>query len=78
MPRGGKRLNAGAKFKWKHGKTKTIRVPVVLVEKVLAFAHSLDEEVSNNLTDETVRMLELSSKQKEEFNGESYKIIQTS
>lgn len=42
MPRGGKREGAGAKFKWKHGKTKTIRVPVELAEQVLELARKLD------------------------------------
>ena len=43
MPRGGKREGAGAKFKWKHGKTKTIRVPVDLADQVLELAKKLDE-----------------------------------
>lgn len=45
MPRGGKRKGAGSKLKWKHGKTKTIRVPVALSEKLLQIAHKLDEGV---------------------------------
>ena len=43
MARGGKRPGAGAKPKWKHGKTKTIRVPEVLADEVLDFARKLDE-----------------------------------
>ena len=43
MPRGGKREGAGAKFKWKHGKTKTIRVPVELADQVLELAKKLDD-----------------------------------
>ena len=43
MPRGGKREGAGAKFKWKHGKTKTIRVPVELADRLLELAKKLDE-----------------------------------
>ena len=43
MPRGGKREGAGAKFKWKHGKTKTIRVPVELADQLLELAKKLDE-----------------------------------
>jgi hypothetical protein len=42
MPRGGKRDGAGARFKWKHGKTKTIRVPIELVDEILAIAQKLD------------------------------------
>jgi hypothetical protein len=43
MPRGGKRLGAGSKPKWKHGKTKTIRVPVELADEILAIAQKLDQ-----------------------------------
>ena len=43
MTRGGARLNAGAKAKWKHGKTKTIRVPIILADLILKFACNLDE-----------------------------------
>lgn len=41
--RGGARLGAGGKPTWKHGKTKVIRVPEVLVDAVLAFARELDD-----------------------------------
>jgi hypothetical protein len=44
MTRGGARLNAGAKAKWKHGKTKTIRVPEVLVPQILEYSKKLDGE----------------------------------
>lgn len=44
MTRGGARLNAGAKAKWKHGKTKTIRVPEVLVPQILEYSKKLDDE----------------------------------
>ncbi len=44
MPRGGKREGAGGKPTWKNGKTKTIRVPVVLAEEVLRIARELDEK----------------------------------
>ncbi len=43
MPRGGRREGAGGKFKWKHGKTKTIRVPEALVEKILEIVRFLDD-----------------------------------
>ena len=44
MTRGGARLNAGAKAKWKHGKTKTIRVPEILVPQILEYSKKLDDE----------------------------------
>jgi hypothetical protein len=44
MARGGARLNAGAKAKWKHGKTKTIRVPEALVPQILEYSKKLDAE----------------------------------
>lgn len=44
MARGGRREGAGGQFKWKHGETKTIRVPIVLAEKILEYAEKLDEE----------------------------------
>lgn len=43
MPRGGKREGAGGISTWKHGKTKTIRVPVSLADKVLAVARWMDD-----------------------------------
>jgi hypothetical protein len=43
MPRGGVRSNSGAKSKWKHGKTKLIRVPEKLADQILEYAHKLDE-----------------------------------
>lgn len=42
MGRGGIRPGAGGRFKWKHGKTKTIRVPEELVEQILNYAQKLD------------------------------------
>lgn len=42
MPRGGKRQGSGAKSNWKHGKTKTIRVPVSLADVILDIARKLD------------------------------------
>lgn len=43
MARGGVRSNSGAKGKWKHGKTKSIRVPEALAEQILQYARNLDE-----------------------------------
>lgn len=34
----------GAPFKWKHGRTKTIRVPVSLAEEVMRYAKELDKK----------------------------------
>lgn len=51
MPRGGVRSNSGAKGKWKHGKTKLIRVPEELADQILEFARKLDE--SANIESET-------------------------
>ena len=44
-----KRLDNLKKFKptWQHGKTRTIRVPVALADKVLSYARTLD---SGNVT----------------------------
>jgi len=43
MPRGGARPGSGSKPKWIHGKTKTIRVPEALADRVLELAQMLDE-----------------------------------
>ncbi len=40
--RGGVRPGAGRPYKWKHGKTKLIRVPEALAAEVLAYARDLD------------------------------------
>lgn len=45
MPRGGRREGAGGRFKWKHGKTKTIRVPEDLADQILEYAQKLDDGV---------------------------------
>jgi hypothetical protein len=42
MCRGGYRRGAGRKAAWKHGETKTIRVPVALREQLLEMARQLD------------------------------------
>lgn len=42
--RGGKREGAGGKPTWRYGKTKPVRVPVALAEKILEIARVLDEE----------------------------------
>jgi hypothetical protein len=43
MTRGGAREGAGNQTTWKSGKTKVIRVPEVLADRVLEYARSLDE-----------------------------------
>ncbi len=42
MCRGGYRRGAGRKAAWRHGETKTIRVPVALREQLLQIARQLD------------------------------------
>lgn len=52
MARGGRREGAGGRPAWKHGKTKPVRVPIALAEKILEIAKILDEgkfEDSDNL-----------------------------
>ena len=46
MPRGGYRPGSGGKFKWKHGKTKVVRLPEALVEQVMELAIALDRGLS--------------------------------
>ena len=51
MPRGGLRSTSW-KTTWKHGATKTIRVPVALADRILEMAKALDERqdaTSNSL-----------------------------
>lgn len=43
MSRGGCREGSGSKSTWKHGKTKTIRIPESLVDQVLEYARKLDK-----------------------------------
>lgn len=59
MARGGARLNAGAKAKWKHGKTKVIRVPESLADQVLDYAMKLDNQ-QVFVTTESSKVLNLS------------------
>ena len=46
MPRGGKRLGAGRKSAWINKETQLIRVPKVLAQQILQYAHELDEKVA--------------------------------
>lgn len=43
MPRGGRREGAGGRPSWRNGRTKPIRVPIALAEKILEIARVLDE-----------------------------------
>jgi hypothetical protein len=43
MNRGGNREGAGRKFKWQSGPTRTIRVPIAILEDVLEIAQGLDK-----------------------------------
>ncbi len=45
MPRGGARPNSGPSPIWKHGKTKTIRVPIALADRLLEVARIMDEQL---------------------------------
>jgi hypothetical protein len=45
MARGGRREGAGAKPAWEHGKTKPIRVPVAIAERVLEVAKDIDQGI---------------------------------
>lgn len=44
MARGGKREGAGGRPSWKNGRTKPVRVPIALADKILEIARVLDEE----------------------------------
>lgn len=45
MGRGGRRDGAGARYKWAHGETKVIRVPIALADRVLEIAKILDQGI---------------------------------
>lgn len=77
MPRGGAREGAGGISKWKHGKTKTIRVPEALADKVLVIARLLDANplsydsvTGSNLAVTGSNVIDLSSVQMTHVNGE--------
>lgn len=46
---GGSRPGAGNKYKWRHGETKAVRIPIALADKVLEVAKAIDsgEQVGN-------------------------------
>lgn len=49
MTRGGKRDGSGGKPTWRYGKTKPVRVPVALADKILEIARVLDEGDSGEI-----------------------------
>ena len=53
MARGGRREGSGGKPSWRNGKTKPIRVPVALADKILEIARVLDEEGLGELESES-------------------------
>lgn len=68
MGRGGYRKGSGGKPKWIHGKTKTIRVPEVLADRIIEIAHMLDEgKVIDDVT--RSKYLDLSGIPIRNFNG---------
>ena len=71
MSRGGKRPGAGGKPTWKHGKTKTIRVPIALADEVISFARELDEKgIIEHDTDS--KMIDLSGITVSQIRGKSF------
>lgn len=46
MPRGGRRIGAGGRFKWNSGKTKVVRIPEALADQVIEFAVALDKKTA--------------------------------
>jgi hypothetical protein len=70
MPRGGKRSGAGAKPSWKLGKTRTIRVPIKLADKILKIARQLDEMGMIEIETRT-KILDLSEINVCQIRGES-------
>lgn len=70
MTRGGKREGAGIRPTWKHGKTKTIRVPEELAEQILEFARKLDSEAIIE-SDTQSNVLDLSGISIRACNGKS-------
>lgn len=43
--------------KWNHGKTRTIRVPEVLADRVLAYARQIDQGIADPDLAEAIRVL---------------------
>lgn len=62
MSRGGSRLGSGSKPKWKHGRTKPVRVPEALADRLLEIAKILDTAETDEVIVEIVQVDEQSSK----------------
>ena len=61
MPRGGYREGAGGKPKWKHGKTKVIRVPEVLADRIVKYAKDLDTGKVVKQESKVIEVIDLSN-----------------
>ena len=61
MPRGGYRKGAGGKPKWKHGKTKVIRVPEVLADRIVKYAKDLDTGKVVKQESKVIEVIDLSN-----------------
>ena len=76
MPRGGFRAGAGKKPKWKHGKTKPVRVPTALVDEVLRLVSLLDQgkklEVLQNESVTVSKVIDLQGIQLKSVDGKIY------
>ena len=76
MPRGGYREGSGGKSKWKHGKTKVIRVPEVLADRVLEYAKKLDNKElekmksQNIIPVESLKIIDLGGVSLKAINGQ--------
>ena len=76
MPRGGYREGAGGKSSWKHGKTKVIRVPEVLADKVIDYARKLDrgeikeEKIKSLVSIEALKVIDLGGVSLRAINGQ--------
>jgi hypothetical protein len=68
MGRGGLRVGAGSKPAWKNGKTKTIRVPEVLADKIMEYAKNLDDgEIIESVSES--KIINLSGIPLKTYNG---------
>ena len=57
MPRGGKRENSGRKPQWNSGKTKSVKLPELLIPEILEFAQIIDRAKTNLDPDELLDLL---------------------
>jgi hypothetical protein len=75
MPRGGKREGSGPKSNWKHGKTKTIRVPISLADDILNIARRLDGQQAVDSSGFT-QVIDLSSINIPTIRGKSFVFLE--